>query len=862
MSTIQLVYCRDNADIAEKIARDLGRTGIPFQHHTNRPDDPIGELARQVQQSEDMVVLILTDNFLRNEACMSGILAMFQTLTRQNRLLTIVADGKVSRDGGHSFEPVATQFDRVVHAIQYMNFWQTAYLDRNSGSALIPPAEKEPYEQGLDIVRGIANEIGELFSALRDAGHYTWSQFQTDDYALFFRHFGLQDWHEQYRKLTALEVENNVPPIQERAPARPVAEAPAFTGFLTPAPESEHLAGKMTHAFNGMDQLLQEIETEEEQLEQEQQAQLPAPDEVLQDRQEVLEEEPSTLEETEPQSILERLIETPEPTPEVAEAEARQMSQDAWFWLEKGYIERGMELFRLAIEQHPEQESLRAEYEKARLQFGQFIPEVRVEPEPEISEPEPEIKVAEPAPALESPTQDHAQEAASYLQMGENALSKGDYLLAKYCWDRVTELQPQFPGIYRKLALLTCDHLTDYRETAAHYLEESLAAEPGDAELHYRLGLLLRDYLDQPGQALQHFRDAVVYQPEHAKAWLALAQLTYNAGDAAEAETLYRHAIQLDPGLQSADLDARLLPPALQPEAPETTMETLEPAIGEFSREAKMAMEPEQTVKTEPRTVREKLAEPLTVLITGATSGIGRATAREFARHGHRIILTGRRDDRLDELKQTFETDFESDVHTLHFDVRNPEAVRQTLEALPEEWQNIDVLINNAGLAKGFSPIQEGSLEHWDTMIDTNIKGLLYVTRCIAPGMVKRRKGQIINVGSAAGKEVYPKGNVYCATKFAVDALTRAMRLDLHAYNIRVGQVSPGHVEETEFAITRFDGDAEKARIYDDFQPLKASDVADAIYYIATRPAHVNVQDIWLYGTQQASATVVDRSGR
>lgn len=184
------------------------------------------------------------------------------------------------------------------------------------------------------------------------------------------------------------------------------------------------------------------------------------------------------------------------------------------------------------------------------------------------------------------------------------------------------------------------------------------------------------------------------------------------------------------------------------------------------------------------------------------------------------------------------------------------------MDSLPEEWQAIDVLVNNAGKAKGLSPIHEGKLEHWEEMIDTNIKGLLYMTRVIAPGMVARETGHIINVGSIAGKEIYPNGNVYCASKAAVDALTAGMRLDLHKFNIRVSQVSPGHVEETEFALVRFDGDAERAQIYKDFQPLKASDVAEVIYFQASRPAHVNIQDVVLYGTQQASATVINRSGR
>ncbi len=170
-------------------------------------------------------------------------------------------------------------------------------------------------------------------------------------------------------------------------------------------------------------------------------------------------------------------------------------------------------------------------------------------------------------------------------------------------------------------------------------------------------------------------------------------------------------------------------------------------------------------------------------------------------------------------------------------------------------------MINNAGLAKGFAPIHKGSLDHWETMIDTNLKGLLYITRLVSPGMVARGKGHIINIGSSAGKEVYPNGNVYCATKFAVDALAKGMRLDLHKHGIKVTTVHPGHVE-TEFALVRFDGDAEKSKIYNDFQPLTAKDVAEAVVFAATRPPHVNVQDILMYATQQASSKVIDKSGR
>ena len=250
------------------------------------------------------------------------------------------------------------------------------------------------------------------------------------------------------------------------------------------------------------------------------------------------------------------------------------------------------------------------------------------------------------------------------------------------------------------------------------------------------------------------------------------------------------------------------------------------------------------------------------VLITGATSGIGKATASLFAQNGFRVILTGRRADRLASLKEEFENKFPTAIETLVFDVRKIDDAQAAIASLSEDWNSIDILINNAGLAKGFDPIHEGKLEDWNTMIDTNVKGLLYMTRFISPSMVARRKGHIINVCSTAGHEAYPKGNVYCATKHAVDALTKGMRLDLYKHGLRVSQVSPAHVEETEFAKVRFDGDEERAKIYEDFKPLRSVDVANTIYFIATQPDHVNIQDVMLMGKQQANSQNVDRSGR
>lgn len=244
-------------------------------------------------------------------------------------------------------------------------------------------------------------------------------------------------------------------------------------------------------------------------------------------------------------------------------------------------------------------------------------------------------------------------------------------------------------------------------------------------------------------------------------------------------------------------------------------------------------------------------------LITGATSGIGEATSRLLAKNNFKLILCGRRKERLDLLIQ--ELSKETEVTTLSFDVRDKEAIHTVITSLGDHWKNIDVLINNAGNAHGLDPIQSGSTDDWDAMMDINVKGLLYVSREILPGMVERKSGHIINLGSIAGKEVYPNGNVYSASKFAVDALSKGMRLDLNAYGIKVSAIHPGLVE-TEFSFVRFKGDAERAAsAYKGMQPLRGDDIADLILFTLTRPPHVVIADLIVLPTAQASATMVNR---
>jgi 3-hydroxy acid dehydrogenase / malonic semialdehyde reductase len=246
--------------------------------------------------------------------------------------------------------------------------------------------------------------------------------------------------------------------------------------------------------------------------------------------------------------------------------------------------------------------------------------------------------------------------------------------------------------------------------------------------------------------------------------------------------------------------------------------------------------------------------------ITGATSGIGRATSLLLAANNWDIIATGRRENSLLELKNVICNTTNASVFPLVFDVRNRSQVNSSIDTLPAEWKSIDLLVNNAGLASGFDPLNEGDFEDWEKMIDTNVKGLLYVSKKISNLMIPLQKGQIINVSSIAGKEIYPSGNVYCASKHAVDALTKGMRLDFLKYNIKVGSVSPGMVD-TEFSLVRFHGDKEKAEnVYKGFLPLKAEDIADAILFMVSRPEHVNIDDITIMPTAQGSARDVNRN--
>ncbi len=256
-----------------------------------------------------------------------------------------------------------------------------------------------------------------------------------------------------------------------------------------------------------------------------------------------------------------------------------------------------------------------------------------------------------------------------------------------------------------------------------------------------------------------------------------------------------------------------------------------------------------------------KILNNKNILITGASSGIGQACARLLAREGARLILTARRVERLTALQKELQTQYNTDCFLLPLDVRSRQQVQSQLQSLPAVWQSIDILINNAGLALDTLPLAEGIEDHWDTMIDTNIKGLLYVSKAVLPAMLERNNGHVVNIGSIAGHECYPNGNVYAATKHAVHALSKSMRLDMQGSAIRVTEIAPGAVE-TEFSIVRWKDEERANAFYKDFQPLSAEDVADSIFYCISRPPHVTIEQMIIMPTVQASANHLFRGGR
>ena len=900
--TFTLAYCRTNEPLATTLAQHLGRAGYRFQLLHGESERTVAE---QLTDDRAPLLLLVTDNFLRSSACIHRLLPVVKQKSADRKLLVITADGTQRDDGGEPRQ-VPTRFERVSEIIRYMNHWQDTYLDLRKAKREADDPLRASLDLQLATVRDISAEIGELLRQLRDANGTTLREFQRDDYAYFFQFINDEAGHAKLRGLTGAAGESlesgdtdddstapaaDLQDLIEGNSAELLLENDGSEATTDPAPVD--LA-----TIPGMSLLSDRTARE---------APAPAPPADGNDEADTWPEAHVPLAElatndaddappTDTLAALESVIgsddedeqdDDDDPKPTAAEQdtvaaddndEADDYVETAQQQLNAEEIAEALDTFRAGLATHPDSVELRYRYAVALIRH--------------------QYDLRGATQQLETLLDYDEDNVQAYFLLAEMAELHKDYLSARNYYQRVAKLDPTVPGVYYRLGLLTQQQFPEKRKKAFKYFREAIQQDPSDHDARYQYALLLWQIKDDPQNAIAQLNMVLDAAPDHPFAHYDLARLYHEAGDMEAAQRHYRKAIVNNPEVETKHNDRAF--GLLDADAPdeedqlaelqedierlgdqeryatvevdedtgqvlgiadvETAAETAETNDTELSAEEAPVGDDEAELEAEADDWGD-LGDRPTVLITGATSGIGRATAVLFAKAGYRLILTGRRADRLAEMEQTFRRRTEADVHTLNFDVSRPFAVQEALNGLPEAWREIDILINNAGLAAGKDPIHEGDLDDWDRMIDTNVKGLLYMTRAISPHMVRRQRGHIINVGSVAGKQVYPNGNVYCATKHAVDALTRAMRIDLHQYNIRVSQVAPGHVAETEFAAVRHHGDAEKAAAtYAGFQPLTAPDVAEIIFFIATRPPHVNVQDILVFGTAQASATIVDRT--
>lgn len=876
---IALAYCIDNIKVAEEIDNRISQhTPYRFEHIYCKKTTSEPSVAERLSDYSGPILLIISDNFLKSAQCMKKGLSFLQN--RGSQVLPIVANGISKDEDSGKLVRIPTDFERVSDIIQYINYWQDQYLDLRRQKRQLKGLDEEKFNAHLKVMREISSEAGEFLRLLRNMEYTHYEKFSANHFKEFFDFMEDTSTWESFRE------------VDEEPEAKPEA-----------APPEEEID---TSGIPGMD-MLEEREAETREIKSGEAASESFSGEEKKEEAEEghrLQQEPAYKEEPEEENYEEE--EEEEDISEIIEASKR--------YANAGELNRSVAILSNALEEHPDHTYLRYRYALMLAQREERIPDAMAQLyqilEVEPDNPHVQFLMGE----LAELRGDFSQARHYYERVAEKQPEHPDifYRLgvvignhypdenekAAGYFKRAFEKNPENVDAMYQYAMLVGESL-NRPEEAMQYFQRVLQKQEDHPFANYDLALI-HHRLGETEQAREYYLRAIHINPELQTEENDIA---FNLQETEKEETLEAHP-ETEP--EKADMEWSVPPPEKgEEQEAEEVKEKKEEAISTAGSEPLSAaadngagMEVEETEEEKGETVveGESEADPIAdlkrniqrleemlakrkasdrpeekkktgkgkiVMITGATSGIGRATAKEFAENGYRLILTGRRQERLDRLKGIFEELYASEVRTLCFDVRKVDEIKEVFQnELDFEWRQIDILINNAGKAKGFDPIHRGRLEHWEEMIDTNIKGLLYLTRAVVPYMIKRRNGHIINLASTAGKEVYAKGNVYCATKFAVEALTKAIRLDLLKYNIRVSQVSPGHVEHTEFADVRFDGNEEKAKIYEDFVPLNARDVAEAIYFIASRPRHVNIQDILMTGTQQAGSKDVDRRGR
>ncbi len=829
-SNIALAYCVEHEHIAEIIGTQLTLRDFIVKFSSVRNDLPdVAFLSDRLAATSDFVVFIVTDNFLKSEKCMFGALDLFQNLAANHQVFTIIADGEYA-EKGQEITKVPTSFGRVKDVIDYMNFWQDKYLalrkeKRELQDELQESSVLTPLDERVNVARAITAEINDFLRFVFSLGGPTFEQLVAEQYRPLFDALGVEiitqsdrlnfkqsdeNFDKPLDEFPVVELVKSSNPLPIRSASKPLLEQ-IVSGDAKPLYDKSSMDALFTGSESSFDKYLSEAEPV---LPAKSKAEKESIDEKIKDKN----KEIVTLEDMEESSVQELIF-------QFEQMSREQQSQKNEAQNEEIFTSKDV---NDTVDNSASAEPSSETDKKYQAAYDSIM-----------TEHNPDKAVF----LLQKILKTDKYHTPSLFLLAEVMEVKKNYSEAKTNYEKVAFLDADYPNIYYKLGFLTAFKLRGKKKKAVKYFKNALKRDKKNSDAAYQLAVILYEELGEYKQAAHYFKKTLKINPFHPFANYDLAVMYHELDEKSLAANYYRAAIEINEDLKTAQNDRAFSLYSL-----------------DFANQP-TALKHTGFVSTE--NFELKKVDVKTVLITGATSGIGKAVAEIFAKNGHRVIVTGRRTERLEELQKNFSKNYpRAEVKTLNFDVRSAKDSESMVNSLPPEWSKIDILVNNAGLAKGLSFIQEGDLEHWEQMIDTNIKGLLYMTRLVAPKMVAQKNGHIINIGSTAAKEVYPKGNVYSATKFAVDALTKGMRLDLYEHNIRVSQINPGHVEETEFAKVRFDGDEEKAKIYEDFQPLKASDVAESVYFIATRPQRVTIQDVVMTSTQQAGSTYINRSGR
>lgn len=902
---ILLFYCSENQSVVSKFMQDLSSTGAVFEQvaldKTNTDIDAL-------LTTSAPAIIFITDNFLKNEHCLYKAHLRLGPYIKNGRILVVVADGYVVNPD-HSITAVPTQFARVTHVIQYLNYWQQRHLDYKKHN------EANISEEYLGMLRTVSAEVADFATILRESNFQTIERMEQDNYVQFCLAAGLSTPNGFVSTNASTHIEPTI--ISPTAASQPeviqevtkeTAGEPEKNQQLTVEPpqaqsekEEDQLLDSIISDIPGLN-LLKEVSSENDDSNNkskaynflkevdeddffEEKEEVIANSNVNQVMNEVVAEESDEYKLEKPQDAATDEVDIldiyeKDDTDEVDDLFHNITSSKAHINLEEQtseIIEPENEVDNISIEE--ETTNLLQEETKSEAQVMDYEIDKPLESNIEVALDRIEHKDYSGAEAilqaLISNSPNHPD--ANYL-LGEIAEINHQYVAARTYYQIVAEHTPHFPRIFERLALLNAQHFDDDYKLTKKYYKAALAVDENNVDLLYAYADFLNSKLDDQPKAIEYFNNVIALNPEHPFAHYDLAVIYYQLGDIPMANEHYLAACENNPEFSTPEndeafsnykiLDLDRAGEAINLHNIQEDDEILTPieereALSLTHIESSSIPQSAIVQKVEKINKFKPLPNKKIVLISGATAGIGKATATIFAKNGYNLILTGRREQRLIQIQNEFHEKYDVGCIILDFDIRNYENIKVIFDSLDKDWKNIDILINNAGLAIGMDPINEGDPMEWDAMIDTNIKGLLYLTRVISPQMVQRKSGHIINLCSTAGKEAYPNGNVYSATKFAVESLTKNMRIDLHKYGIRVGQVSPGAVEETEFSNVRFRGDAEKAeKVYDGFKPLLPEDVADAVFYMASAPAHVNIQDILLMGTQQASAVFIDRSGR